>query len=590
MSSASHRAPCCSGDGEAYPLYRFVRGGFRLAATAFYGSIVCDQDAASLPPVGEPVLLCFNHPNSLTDPIVLMGACSRMIRFIAKDTLWKVPIVGWLVRCAAAVPVQKKEEHSGDIDNGQTQQGVLDAWSQGHVVAVSPEGGSLMRTMFKKPFKKGYLYWSVDSVFQHWEDEAYKVHIVPSGIVFLHAFSWRSEVMVRFGTPFPVDRSLLQQHGATQEMTNFDPSDERRRAVAQSVVNELVSRVEVAMDGLAMNIPPPRLPGVPEEVEGDWAAVQSGIVAARVLCPNAAEKVSLSKWVDLIKYFAKELQKAENETLDDNLQDYYQDLKHHGLSDARMHAVADGGRPSTCLLLCRLTLQALKSFLLFACALPGVVWWFPLWLLCRFTESIFVRKGRLVCDGVVIRRGSNFDLIASTKMMIGFFYFLVASTAAVVLTFRWVPSLVGVIGWKGDAVGCVAGLLVACFLFPCLILLSMRLCESGMAAVLAALELKGLISINDEDLQELEATRSELHSRLSPLMTDSVQALVRSETRLDRAPWWSIWKRQKSDWHECFLPEDLTWSGLVEDGNRARCCGVAAPLIQHGACKADHKS
>jgi glycerol-3-phosphate O-acyltransferase/dihydroxyacetone phosphate acyltransferase len=577
MVTPSHQAPFCSGDGEAYPFYRFIRGGFRLATQVFYGGIVCDQNAANLPPVGEPALLCFNHPNSLLDPMVLMSACPRMIRFIAKDTLWKVPLVGWLVQGAAAVPVKKKEEHSGDIDNGQAQEGVLDAWSKGHIVGVSPEGGSLMRTMFKKPFKKGFLYWLVDSVFQHWEDEDYKVHVVPSGIVFLHPFSWRSEAMVRFGTCFPVDRAVLQQHGATEQMKNLDPSDERRHAVAHAVVNDLVNRIEVAMDMLAINIPPPQQPGAPEEVEGDWAALQSGIVAARVLYPKSAE-LSLRKWVDLIKHFAKELQQAGHEALEDTLQDYYQDLKQHGLRDAQVHEVTHCDRPATCLILCRLMLQVQLSFLLFTCALPGAVCWFPLWLLCRITEHCLVRRGRIVCNGVVTRRGSNFDSIASIKMMWGFVYFASVCAAALVLTVRWVPSLTGVTGWKGEAASCVAGLLVACLLFPILILLSMRLCESAMAAASAARELKCLLSVKHDDLQRLVATRSELHRFLSPLVTDGVQALLDSEDRLDLAPRRSIWKREKKDWHECFLPEDLTWSGLVDD-SRAKGSSMVTPLL-----------
>lgn len=593
----SHQAPCCSGDGEAFPFYQFIRGGFRFAVRVFYGGVVCDQDAANLPPIGEPSLLCFNHPNGLVDSMALMVACPRMIRFIAKDTLWKIPFIGWLVRGAAAVPVKRRQDHGHTTatEQSESQEGVWDAWKRGHIVGVSPEGGSAMRTMLKKPLKKGYLYWLVDSVFQNWEDEDYKVHVVPSGIVFLHPFSWRSEVLVRFGHSFPVDRSILQRHGATEEMRNLDPSHEQRRKVAHSVVNDLVKRIEVAMDELVINIPPPRQQsGAPEEVEaprvievaedleGDWVALRSGIIAARILYPKGAEQVSLRKWIDLIKHFGNELQQATHEALEDKLLDYYQDLKHHGLSDARVHEVTDCGRPATCPLLCWFMLKLLQGFLLFACALPGVVCWFPLWLLCRFTEHIFVRKGRIVCDGAVTRRGSNFDLIASAELSLGFMYFVAVCATAGVLMIRWIPSLTGVTGWIGIAASCIAGLLVACLLFPGLIVMSMRLCECGMVVARAARELKCLLCIKERDMQELEATRSELHGLLLPMVTDSVNVLLRSETRLDLAPRWSVWKRRKSDWHESFLTEDLTWSGLVGESG-ARGSGLVMPLLQHGS-------
>jgi len=355
----------------------------------------------------------------------------------------------------------------------------------------------------------------------------------------------------------------------------------------------LVKRIEVAMDGLAIDIPPPRQQSgvapvevetpremeAPEDVEGDWAALRSGIVAARVLYPKGAEQVSLRKWIDLIKHFAKELRRTENEALEEKVVDYYQDLKHHGLSDRRVHEVTDCGRPATCLLLHRLMLQLLQGCLFFACALPGAVCWFPLWLLCRFTEHIFVRKGRTVCDGVLTRRGYKFDLIATAKMSLGFLYLLAVCTAAGVLMIRWIPSPTGVTGWMGEAASCITGLLVACLLFPGLILMSMRLCECGMAAAIAARELKCLLGIKERDLQQLQATRSELHRLLSPLVTDSVHVLLRSETRLDLAPQWSVWKRRKSDWHEGVLPEDLTWSGLVDD-SRTRGSGLSTTLLQ----------
>jgi len=549
----------------------------------FYGgAAVCD--ASNFPPIGEPTLLCFNHMNGLTDPMMLMTVCPRMVRFIAMDSLWKMPIIGWLVRSAAAVPVKRPKDHGGGLDHGQTQEAVLEAWDNGHIIGVSPEGASTVSTMQSKPFKKGFQHWLVDAVLRHWEDEDFKITVLTCGMVYLHPWSWRSEVMVRFGTPFVFDRTSMQKHGATDLTRNLDPSDEHRHAVSRSAVNDLCQHLEQAIGELAINVSPPLSPDPAEEKEGDWAALRSGIVAARILYPEVAEELSLRKWIELVKHLANELQKAEHNVLDDSVQDYYHDLTKHGLRDLQVHEVIEDDRPGPCFLFCHMLLRLQQSFLLLACAIPGVVCWMPLWLFVSLFECVLVRKGRVVKDGQVKRRGYNFDLLASVKLLPGFLYLSAVCATAGILTLLWLPSLIGHAGWIGWSVGLAAGLLVAGCIVPGMLLLSMRLCECGIRAALTAWEVLCLLCIKDEDLQSLTAARSQLHELLAPLLTDKEQALLRSESPLDRAPRRGIWKRLKADWHECFLAEDLTWHGLVSDRRHRR--GVddmLMPLIQHSS-------
>jgi len=521
--------------------------------------------------------------NGLTDSMVLMSACPRMIRFIAKDSLWKMPIVNWLVKPTAAVPVQRAQEHGTDAEHGQAQEAVLEAWNNGHMIGVAPEGASTMNTMQKKPFKKGFLHWLFDAVLRRWEDEDFKINVVPCGLVFLHPWSWRSEVMVRFGKPFVVDRTFLQQHGATASMRNLDRSDERRRAIARSAVNDLSQRLEKEIGELAINISPPLSPGPAEQKEGDWAALRSGIIAARIRYPEVAEEMSLRKWTELIKHLASELQKAEHAVLNEKVQDYYHALTKYGLRDMQVHEVIEHGRPGPCFLLCRVMLRLLQSLLLLACALPGVVCWMPLWLFLLLIECAFVRNGRIVKDGRVERRGCNFDLIASAKMLAGFLYLSTVCIGAGILTLFWLPSLIDLV-WISWSTGLAAGWLVTRYIFPGLLLLSMRLCECGVKAALTAWKAKHLLCVKDVDLRNLTGMRSELYELLAPLLTEKAQALLRSESRLDHAPRSGIWKRLKADWHECFLAEDLTWSGLVDDRhNRRGVDELATPLMQHNS-------
>ena len=56
-------------------------------------------------PRAGPVLLVANHPNSLLDPVLVVAAARRPVRFLAKAPLFVDPKVGWLVKAAGAIPV-----------------------------------------------------------------------------------------------------------------------------------------------------------------------------------------------------------------------------------------------------------------------------------------------------------------------------------------------------------------------------------------------------------------------------------------------------------------------------------------------------
>ena len=61
-------------------------------------------------PRAGPVLLVANHPNSLLDPMVVVAAARRRVRFLAKAPLFDDPKTRWLVQSAGAIPVRPGRE------------------------------------------------------------------------------------------------------------------------------------------------------------------------------------------------------------------------------------------------------------------------------------------------------------------------------------------------------------------------------------------------------------------------------------------------------------------------------------------------
>ena len=59
-------------------------------------------------------LVCSNHPSYL-DPILLSLPVKRPIRFMAWDALFRVPVIGSLVRLFGAFPVDTRKGRGGVI-------------------------------------------------------------------------------------------------------------------------------------------------------------------------------------------------------------------------------------------------------------------------------------------------------------------------------------------------------------------------------------------------------------------------------------------------------------------------------------------
>lgn len=90
------------------------------------------QGQANIPHQG-PVILASNHA-SYVDPVVLGLACPRVIRFMAKEELWEMWGMKWLVTWLYAFPVHRDRLDRRAI---RTAYNLL---KEGQVVGIFPEG------------------------------------------------------------------------------------------------------------------------------------------------------------------------------------------------------------------------------------------------------------------------------------------------------------------------------------------------------------------------------------------------------------------------------------------------------------------
>ena len=80
-----------------------------------------------------PAILAINHL-SMLDPILVGAVVPRVVHFMAKEELFRYPLLGWLLRCLHAFPVRR-----GQADREALSR-ALAVLKAGGVVGIFPEG------------------------------------------------------------------------------------------------------------------------------------------------------------------------------------------------------------------------------------------------------------------------------------------------------------------------------------------------------------------------------------------------------------------------------------------------------------------
>lgn len=146
---------------------------------------------------GGATLLVLNHPNGLLDALVATALLDRTPRFLGKATLWQVVVLKPLLTVFDPIPVHRRDD--GDVGPSATAKtfaAVHDAFDQGEVVAIFPEGISHGRRELA-PLKTGAARMVLSA--------RVPVRLVPVGLVYGERETFRHSVLVRVGQPIDYD-------------------------------------------------------------------------------------------------------------------------------------------------------------------------------------------------------------------------------------------------------------------------------------------------------------------------------------------------------------------------------------------------
>lgn len=186
-------------------------------------------------PDDGPVMFVLNHPNGLVDPVFILALAPRKVSFLAKSTLFKMPVISYFIKKMEAIPVYRKQDTGEDTSKNQEtfsiSRGVL---KSGGSIAICPEGVSHSEPRLL-PLKTGAARIALGAASSGKNN--IRLKIIPCGLYYTAKHKFRSSALLYFGNPIDVTPVELNEKN--------EPPHE--------AVDELTSRIEKELRDVVLN-------------------------------------------------------------------------------------------------------------------------------------------------------------------------------------------------------------------------------------------------------------------------------------------------------------------------------------------------
>ena len=161
-------------------------------------------------PLDKPVIFVMNHPNALVDPVFLLCLSPRRVSFLAKEPLFRMPVIGYLVKAMDSLPVYRQQDEGADTrKNQETFVAARKLLAGGGTIGICPEGVSHDAPGLK-PIKTGAARISLAAVST---GEVSDLKIIPAGLYYTSKTTFRSSALVYYGKPITVEPVELDADG-----------------------------------------------------------------------------------------------------------------------------------------------------------------------------------------------------------------------------------------------------------------------------------------------------------------------------------------------------------------------------------------
>lgn len=348
-------------------------------------------------PAAGPVIFAGNHPNALMDGWLLMARCGRWpLHFMVDAKLWKYRMLGPLLDATGAVPVHRREENGGEVDNSRAFDKLYEVIESGDCMGIFPEGVSHVESQLAK-LKTGTARIALAVAARG----KVKVTIIPCGLNYIHRHRFRSQVLIEFGEPIIIEGEWLKEFNADE----------------QHAVRKLTEHLAQALRNVTLNAP-------------DWRTLRFAQAARRLYKPATAH-LSPGVYVELNRRFVDGYLHAtddpEMKQFRDDVEDYQSRLEMLGIKDHQLRKPMSAGKAFR-----RLATRFLTMLLLLPIAIPGALLHLPVgWI-----AAVVGEKFSYEMDDIATIK------VFATILLLPLLYLVIALTVWKVFGFWWAMGAV----------------------------------------------------------------------------------------------------------------------------------------------------
>ncbi len=351
--------------------FRLVHAIFAIAVSLFYRRIEL-YNSENLP-ADCGLMFVMNHPNALLDPALVFIALPRRIAFLAKSTLFKIPVLAWMIRTIGALPLYRQQDAGADVSQNQKTFAVARALlKKGGAIAIFPEGVSHNETKLQ-PLKTGAARIALGAVSVGENPGSLKLKIVPVGLFYTSKTTFRSEALLHFGEPFNVLPGILDENGQPQKHD----------------VKALTAKIEESLRTVTINAE-------------SSAELEIARIAENVFTSVTPHKENLAERLEILQKYLAEPNGETDLKLEQKLAEYDKKLDRFGIASEFLD-LAEYSKKFV-------LVQALKRLwfliLLAPLALFGAILHFPAYQICKLLAFLQTKKG-------------NFDMASTMKVLAG---------------------------------------------------------------------------------------------------------------------------------------------------------------------------
>lgn len=284
-------------------------------------SLYRDIDVYSPVPISSesPQLNVANHFGGVSDALILIGVLPNRPGIVARDVIWKVPIVGKLMNWVGAIPVHKPDDHASPTSNDEMFASCYGALDDNGNILIFPEGVTRNEPSIAA-VKTGAARIAIGARAQGVSG----IQIVPLGVHYEDKAALRSRVFVNVGVPIDLDQLVSERA----------PNGAQIAATNRAAVDTLTDEIEIALRRAA--------PDFDDWTEAGLLA-KGAEVALRGQLDDPASEVPFSLRDRLANTLA-DLPEEHRSRICSAVAEYRGDLEAIGTTDALLHARIRTGR------------------------------------------------------------------------------------------------------------------------------------------------------------------------------------------------------------------------------------------------------